>query len=490
MKNYILAIDQGTTSTRVVLLDKQARFVYQASKEHKQIYPKSSWVEHNPQEIWNNLIELLACLIKDSKIDPKEIASIGITNQRETSVIWNKKTGQPVYNAIVWQCRRTIDFCSKIKLEGKEALIKEKTGLVVDPYFSASKWKWILENDLSLNKDDLLAGTMDTFLISKLTGHKVHATDVSNASRTQLMNINTLNWDEELLKIFSVPSEILPQIKSSNEIFGYTKGLDVLPDGISISGVAGDQQAALFGQACFEEGTAKCTFGTGSFILINTGSQKIESQHKLLTTVAWKLKDQPVCYALEGGAFMCGAIVQWLRDNLRIILESSDIEALALEVEETGGVQLVPAFAGLGAPYWNPKARALLCGMTRGTGRAHIARAGLEAMAWQNVEILLAMQKDYKGELKNLRVDGGAIENNLLMQIQSDFLGKKLIRPQNKETTVMGAAFLAGLSVGFWSSLQEIKKLSSVDQEFLPSLSEEQRLKRFALWQEAVKKTF
>lgn len=490
---YIMAIDQGTTGTTVSILNQGGSLVAKSNQEYRQIFPKPGWVEHDPEDIWMSVKNTIQLCLKESKINPKEIAAIGITNQRETVVLWDKQTHRPVYNAIVWQCRRTQDFCLQLKKQKKDKMIRSKTGLVVDPYFSASKIRWILKNVPEVSKrakeKKVLAGTIDTFLLWRLTSGEAHKTDVSNASRTMLMNLKTCSWDKDLLKLFSIPQDVLPEIAPSSGIFGYTRGLGVLPDGIPIAGIAGDQQAALFGQTCFEAGEAKCTFGTGSFLLMNTGSQIVNSKSQLLTTVAWQLENQKVVYALEGGAFICGAAVQWLRDGLGVIRSSSEVEELARGVESSEGVEFVPALSGLGAPHWQADARGLICGLTRGSTKAHIARATLEAMALQNVDILRAMEKDLGKKLKGLKVDGGAVVNNLLMQMQSDFMGTKVTRPQMIETTSIGAAYLAGLGVGFWSSTQEIKKVWKVDRLFEPGLSPSSRKRRLESWQAALKRT-
>lgn len=490
----ILSIDQGTTGTSVHLVNKAGQIVASADREHPQIYPKPGWVEHRPEDIWQSVLFGIDEVLKSSKINPSSIRAIGITNQRETVVVWDRKTGQPVMNAIVWQCRRTTDFCVQLKKRRKETLLKKRTGLVIDPYFSASKIRWILDNVKGVKprarSGELAAGTIDTFLLWRLTGGGSHKTDVSNASRTQLMNISKLVWDAELLKLFGVPKALLPEICESNAIFGHTKGVPGLPDGIPIAGMTGDQQAALFGQAAFRVGEAKCTFGTGSFLLMNTGAKQIQSKSGLLTTVAWKLAgDKSVTYALEGGAFVCGAAVQWLRDELRLIHSASEVESLAREVDSAEGVQFVPAFVGLGAPHWSPEARGMIMGLTRGSGRGHIARAVLEAMALQNVDILLAMQKDLGKKLKSVRVDGGAVENDLLMQIQADYLGVTVSRPKVIESTTLGAAFLAGLGVGFWKSLDDVAKAWRLDREFKPSLSTADRKKRLQRWLIAINRT-
>lgn len=491
MEKFILALDQGTTGTTVSLLNKQAKMVATVNQEHPQIYPKAGWVEHDPEAIWTTVTTGIQKVLAMAGIKGAQIAAIGITNQRETVVMWDKATGKCVYNAIVWQCRRTTEFCAKLKKTKAAKIIQKKTGLVVDPYFSASKIRWLLENvngaRAQAKAGKLLAGTMDSFLLWRLSGGQVHKTDVSNASRTQLMNIQKGGWDPELLRLFSVPQNLLPEISPSNEIFGTTHGIHGLPDGLPIAGMAGDQQAALFGQTCFEAGAAKCTFGTGSFLLMNTGAKMVASKSGLLTTVAWQLKgEKKMTYALEGGAFICGAAVQWLRDQMQFFSSSAEVEMLASQVPSTEGVYLVPAFVGLGAPYWDPGARAALVGMTRGTSRAHLARATLEAMALQNVDILLAMEKDLGRKMKSLRVDGGAVKDDLLMQMQADFVGVPVERPQQTESTVLGAAFLAGLGVGFWSSLSEIKKVWAVDREFEPELNARARKQKLEEWHQAV----
>ena len=494
MTKYILAIDQGTTGTTVSLIRQDGSFVAKANKEYRQIYPRPGWVEHNPEDIWNSALSCVRQVFEMADVSGKEVAAVGITNQRETSLIWERKTGKPIYNAIVWQCRRTTNFCGGLKKKGLTKKIVKKTGLVVDPYFSASKLRWILGeipgSRARVRKGELVGGTIDTYLIWRLTGGDSHVTDVSNASRTQLMNIQTGQWDEELLKIYSVPEKLLPRISPSSGILGYTKSIPGLPDGIPISGVAGDQQAALFGQTCFRVGEAKCTFGTGSFILMNTGNQRLHSKSGLLTTVAWQLENQKeMTYALEGGAFICGAAVQWLRDEMKFFEKSFEVETLARSVEDSGGVEFVPALAGLGAPHWDPCARGTITGLTRGSHRGHIARATLDAMALQNVEILQAMEKDLGKKLRGLRVDGGAADNEFLMQLQSDYLGSKMLKPKVLETTAAGAAYLAGLGIGFWSDLKEIQKIWKVNREFRPNISKKQREQRFISWQRAISRT-
>lgn len=490
-KHYILAIDQGTTGTTVNILNSRGVVVGHASEEFRQIFPKPGWVEHRPMDIWKSVLSTIERGLKKAKVKGADIAAIGITNQRETVLAWDRKSSRPLYNAIVWQDRRTSDQCTAWKKEGIEAMIREKTGLVIDPYFSASKIKWLFENVSGLRRraedGEVAIGTIDTFLLWKLTGGAVHKTDVSNASRTQLMNIETGNWDSELLRFFDVPEAVLPEIVDSAGEFGVTRGLKILPDGIPITGIAGDQQAALFGQACFEEGDAKCTFGTGSFLLLNTGKRRVRSNAGLLTTTAWRLKgEREMTYALEGGAFICGAAVQFLRDQLGFIKKSSEVEQLAKKVKDTGGVEFVPALTGLGAPYWDPYARGLICGLTRGTTRAHIARATLEAMALQNTEILLAMQEDLGRELRSVRVDGGASVNGLLMQMQADYLGVDVTRPKMIETTSAGAAYLAALGVGIFSSVEDIRRIWKFDRTYRPKLDDAAREERLKRWRLAV----
>lgn len=492
MSRYIIAIDQGTTSTRTALINQAGGLVHQNNEDYPQIYPQPGWVEHDPEAIWQTTLNTLKRAIEQTRIEPSQVAAIGITNQRETVVVWDRKTGKPIYNAIVWQCRRTQDLCEKLKKNNKEKIIREKTGLVLDPYFSATKIQWILKNvpgaKERARRGELAVGTIDTFLLWRLTGGQVHKTDVSNASRTMLMNIRDAWWDKDLLKLFEIPEALLPEIAPSSGEFGRTQGLGVLPDGIPITGVAGDQQAALFGQTCFDVGEVKCTFGTGSFILINTGKKALKSKSKLLTTIAWKLKNEDMVYALEGGAFICGAAVQWLRDGLGFIHSSQEIEALAASVADTGGVEFVPALTGLGAPHWNPQARGVICGLTRGSTKAHIARATLEAMALQNVDILAAMQKDLGKKIKSIKVDGGASANNMLMQLQADYAGTAVSRPQIVESTALGAAYLAGLGVGLWKNVKELRQIWKVDQEFKVAMSLRVREERLKRWAEALKK--
>lgn len=491
MADVILAIDQGTTGTTVALVDRRGRLLGSVNNEFPQIYPEPGWVEHDPEAIWRSVLKGVRSLLRRKLAKPGDIVAIGITNQRETAMLWDRDTGQPLNNAVVWQCRRTTDFCQSLRDRGVEPTIRARTGLVLDPYFSASKFRWLLREtpDIrrKLSAGKVAAGTIDSFLLWRLTAGAVHATDVSNASRTSLMDIQTLEWSDDLLELFEVPRHILPEIQPSSAILGRTRKVPGLPDGIPIAGIAGDQQAALFGQACFKAGDAKCTFGTGSFILMNTGSQLMTSDAGLLTTVAWQLgQGNAPNYALEGGAFVCGAAVQWLRDQLGLIKTAPDIEPLAASVPDAAGVVFVPALTGLGAPHWDPDARGMLSGLTRGTNRAHIARATLDAMALQNAEILLAMEADLGKRLRPLRVDGGAAANNLLMQLQADYLGRKIIRPRMLETTVAGAAFLAGLGVGVWGSTSEIARVWESERDFTVALSPKKRSVIMARWQDAI----
>ncbi len=486
-----MSIDQGTTGSTVVLLDRVGSLVSQASVDYPQIYPKPGWVEHNPNDIWNSVKAAAEQAFDSVKATPKDILTIGITNQRETVIAWRRSTGEVLHNAIVWQCRRTTKMCNALKPKWVKK-IKSKTGLVLDPYFSASKMRWLIENvknvSQALAQKDLCFGTIDTFLMWKLSNGNIFATDVSNASRTMLMNLKTTTWDQSLLKLFKVPLWALPEIKSSAGLFGLTQYHSFVNQGTSITGVAGDQQAALFGQVCFTAGESKCTFGTGSFILMNSGEKLIHSKSGLLTTVAWKIGSQKTQYALEGGAFICGAAVGWLRDGLGIIQTSSGVEFLAKQVEDTGGVEFVPALTGLGAPHWAPSARGEITGLTRGSTKAHIARATLEAMALQNADILRAMEKDLKKKIRVLRVDGGAAENNLLMQLQANYLQARVDRPQQLETTAIGAGYLAGLGCGHWKNLNEIKNIWKKESEFKPALSLPLLTERLSRWKKAVAK--
>lgn len=494
MADVILAVDQGTTGTTIAVMAGDGRLLGSVNHEFPQIYPQPGWVEHNPDAIWSSVLKGIRAVLRKGLAKPGDIAAIGITNQRETALLWDRDSGKSMNNAIVWQCRRTTPFCEALKRAGHEPRVRAKTGLVLDPYFSASKFRWLLDNTPGigrrLSQGKVAAGTMDSFLLWRLTGGAVHATDVSNASRTSLLNLEEQTWDDELLGLFGVPRHMLPEVVPSSAILGHTKGLRELPDGIPIAGIAGDQQAALFGQACFKPGDAKCTFGTGSFILMNTGAERLDSEAGLLTTIGWQLgHGGPVSYALEGGAFICGAAVQWLRDELCIIRSAPDIESLAASVPDSGGVEFVPALAGLGAPHWDPEARGMICGLTRGSGRGHIARATLDAMALQNADILKLMEAEAGKRMKALRVDGGAAANNLLMQLQADYLGRKIIRPRVIETTVAGACFLAGLGVGLWNSTAEIAKVWGVDQEFRVALSPKKRANRWQAWHTAVART-
>lgn len=476
MKGYILSLDQGTTSSRAIIFNNTGKIVSVAQQEFRQIYPQPGWVEHNPVEIWSTQATVLTEAIIKAGLKPVDITAIGITNQRETTVVWDRSTGEPVYNAIVWQDRRTAAFCDSIK-EKHGSNIQAKTGLVIDAYFSASKIKWILDNVSGArekaSKGQLAFGTIDSWLVWNLTGKLVHVTDVTNASRTMIYNINSLQWDEELLDLFNIPISMLPKVSSSSEVYGETAG-QILAHKIPIAGIAGDQQAALFGQMCINKGMVKNTYGTGCFMLMNIGNKPIISKNNLITTIAWKINND-VVYALEGSIFMAGAIVQWLRDELKIISSSSDIEKLAATVPDSGGVYLVPAFAGLGAPHWNQHARGTMVGITRGTSSAHIARAALESIAFQTMDVLKAMEADAFASIRELRVDGGATANNLLMQMQADVLGVKVVRPQITETTAMGAAYLAGLAVGFWKDINDIEKQWVRDKEFIPGESVMQR---------------
>ncbi len=493
---HILTIDQGTTGTTASLMTVAGSVVARADLDYRQHYPKPGWVEHKPEEIWKSVTDTVTACLKKARVNPQSIAAIGLTNQRETVVLWDRNTGKSVGNAIVWQDRRTTDDCERMKAKGLEPGVKAKTGLLLDPYFSATKINWMLNNTSGLRaraeRGEIAVGTIDTFLLWRLTGGHSHKTDVSNASRTLLMNLESCEWDGELLKMFNVPEAILPSIESSSGLFGTTLGLRVLPDGIPITGIAGDQQSALFGQACFEVGEAKCTFGTGSFLLINTGHSRITSASGLLTTAAWRLKgEKKTTYALEGGAFICGAAVQFLRDQMGFIKEAKEIEKLAAQVADTGGVEFVPALTGLGAPHWDPRARGLISGLTRGTTRAHIARATLEAMALQNAEILISMSKDIASQgagLKSVRVDGGASANALLMQLQADYLGVDVVRPRVIETTSAGAAFLAGHGADLFGGLDAIKSVWRIDKTFKSKMTDESRASRLAAWSLAVQR--
>ena len=489
MKKYILAIDAGTTSSRAILFDKKGAQIAISQFEFTQIFPKESWVEHDPIEIWNTQLKAIKEVVKLAKIGFDEIDSIGITNQRETTVIWNKNTGKPVYNAIVWQDRRTASICDQIHNDGKSEIFYNKTGLLLDAYFSGTKIKWILDSDKKIRQQaqngELLFGTVDTWLIWNLTSRKIHATDCTNASRTLLFNIHELKWDKELISILNIPEKILPKVYNSSEKIALTDP-SLIGESIPICGVAGDQQAALFGQMCIHPGDVKNTYGTGCFCMMNTGSKAVKSNNRMLTTIGWKIGNDTV-YALEGSVFIAGAIVQWLRDQLNIIKNASEIEELAKSVQDNGGVTFISALAGLGAPYWNPNATGAIMGITRGTQKGHIARAALEAIALRSREIIIEMQKDSGTKFDKLKVDGGASNNNLLMQIQSNLLGTEVIRPKITETTALGVAFFAGLASGFWSSLEEVKSIWEMEREFTPNKSENDK-KIIDNWESRIKK--
>ncbi len=491
MNKYILALDQGTSSSRAIVFDEHGVTKAVSQKEFTQIFPKPGWVEHNPMEIWSSQAAVIAEAITSIDINGLNIAAIGITNQRETTIVWDAETGEPVYNAIVWQDRRTSEFCDGLKRDGRTDLIRSKTGLIIDAYFSATKILWILENvpgaRQRANEGKLRFGTVDTWLIWMLTRGEVHVTDVSNASRTMLFNIHSLQWDKELLELFDIPESMMPEVKSSSEIYGYTK-TTLFAHEVPIAGIAGDQQAALFGQMCTEPGSVKNTYGTGCFLLMNSGERPIMSSNNLLTTIAWKIGDK-VNYALEGSIFVAGSVVQWLRDGLGIIKSSSEIEALASSVEDNGGVYFVPALTGLGAPHWDQYAKGSIYGISRGTTAAHIARAALEGIAFQTMDIVAAMEKDAGVSLKELKVDGGASRNNLLMQFQADILGTSVIRPKVTETTALGAAYLAGLSVGFMEIIDHIKSQWGIETQFNPLASQEKLVELKSGWENAIKRT-
>ncbi len=497
--HFILALDQGTTSSRSMLFDKQGNIISVAQKEFKQIFPQPGWVEHDANEIWSTQFGTMAEAIAKAQITMNQVAGIGITNQRETTVVWDRKTSQPIHHAIVWQDRRTAAYCDELKLANQAGTIQQKTGLIIDAYFSATKLKWILDNvpgaRAKAQNGELAFGTIDTWLTWKLTNGEVHVTDVSNASRTMLFNIHTLQWDDELLKLFDIPAAVLPEVKPSSRIYGVTG--NIIPDsklssgasakeGIPIAGIAGDQQAALFGQMCTHPGMVKNTYGTGCFMLMNTGDKAITSKNNLLTTIAWQI-DGKTTYALEGSVFIAGAVVQWLRDELKIIRTSGEIEELAARVKDTGGVYLIPAFAGLGAPHWNQYARGTIFGLTRGSNNEHIAKAALDSIAYQTYDVLKAMEADSGIHIKELRVDGGATVNNQLMQFQSDILNTKVVRPKITETTALGAAYLAGLAVGYWKNLDDIQEQWQVDISFSPEMDDTARNELVNGWQRAVR---
>ena len=492
MKKYMMALDQGTTSSRAILFDKEGNLVATSQKEFTQFYPKPGWVEHNPMEIWGSQSGVMREVLETNGITPEQVCGIGITNQRETTIVWDKNTGKPVYNAIVWQCRRTSQICDELEAKGYKDKIKDKTGLILDAYFSATKIKWILDNVEGAREKaengELLFGTVDTWLIWNLTRGKVHVTDYSNAARTMLYNIKELKWDDEILEILDIPKSMLPDVKPSSYVYGHTDEYMLGGAEIPIAGCAGDQQAALFGQTCFEEGCAKNTYGTGCFMLMNTGEKMVESKNGLLTTIAWGV-DGKVEYALEGSIFIGGASIQWLRDELRILYDAKQSEFYAESVKDTNGVYVVPAFAGLGAPYWDMYARGSVMGLTRGANRAHLVRATLESIAYQVKDVLNAMQEDSGLELKNLKVDGGASANNFLMQFQSDILNVSINRPKVLETTALGAAYLAGLAVGFYENKEDIKKSVALEKEFEPNMSEEKRSLLYKGWKKAVNRS-
>ena len=489
MGKYVMALDAGTTSNRAIVFDKRGQIISVAQKEFTQIFPQPGWVEHDANEIWSTVLGVCVEAMANAGATADEIAGIGITNQRETTILWDKQTGQPIANAIVWQCRRTAEFCETLK--DKEEMIREKTGLIVDPYFSATKIRWLLDHVKGAReraeRGEILFGTVETWLIWKLTGGQVHVTDYSNASRTMMFNINTLCWDEEILSLLRIPKQILPEPRPCSEIYGHTAP-EVLPGRIPIAGAAGDQQAALFGQNCYEAGQAKNTYGTGCFLLMNTGETPIFSRHGLVTTIAWGVNGK-VNYALEGSIFVAGACVQWLRDEMEFIRDAAESEKLALSVEDTNGCYMVPAFTGLGAPYWDPYARGTIVGLTRGTNRNHIVRAALDSIAYQVVDVLNAMYEDSGTPLTSLNVDGGASKNDYLMQTQANLIGVPVRRPSCVESTAMGACFLAGLATGFYESMDEIKKNATVDRLFTPSIDEEKRRNMLKGWKEAVAHT-
>ncbi|MGF1704574.1 glycerol kinase GlpK [Enterovibrio baiacu] len=489
-KKYIVALDQGTTSSRAVVLDHNANMVSSSQREFTQIYPEAGWVEHDPMEIYATQSSTLVEALTKAGIRSDEVAAIGITNQRETTIVWNKETGKPVYNAIVWQCRRTAQICEELKARGLEEYVRENTGLLLDPYFSGTKVKWILDNVEGAREDaqagKLLFGTVDTWLVWKMTQGRVHVTDYTNASRTMLFNINDMKWDEKILDEMGIPASMMPEVKCSSEVYGQTniggKGGTRIP----IAGIAGDQQAALFGQMCVEAGQAKNTYGTGCFLLMNTGKEKVSSQNGLLTTLACGPKGEPA-YALEGSVFMGGASIQWLRDEMKLIADARDSEYFATKVDTSNGVYVVPAFTGLGAPYWDAYARGTIVGLTRGANGNHIVRATLESIAFQTRDVLDAMQADSGIRLSALRVDGGAVHNNFLMQFQADLLDTEVHRPRVTEVTALGAAYLAGLAVGFWTSIDELQNKAVIDRSFIPDSNEEKRNQRYKGWKRAVK---
>lgn len=492
MEKYILSLDQGTTSSRAILFNKKGEIVQVAQHEFTQIFPNPGWVEHNANEIWGSILAVIASCLAEANVKPEQIAGIGITNQRETAVVWDKNTGSPVYNAIVWQSRQTAEICEDLKAKGYNQLFKDKTGLLIDAYFSGTKVKWILDHvegaREKANRGELLFGTIDTWLIWKLSGGKAHVTDYSNASRTLMFNIHELKWDEELLEILTIPASMLPEVRPSSEIYAETVDYHFFGCNVPISGVAGDQQAALFGQACYEKGMAKNTYGTGCFMLMNTGDKAVKSEHGLLTTIAWGINGK-VEYALEGSIFVAGSAIQWLRDGLRMFKNASESEKYATTVESTDGVYVVPAFVGLGTPYWDSDVRGSVFGLTRGTTKEHFVRATLESLAYQTKDVLTSMEADSGISLKALRVDGGAVANSFLMQFQSDMLNVPVERPQISETTALGAAYLAGLAVGYWESQEEIASQWNMDHAFMPNMDEEKRADLYEGWRKAIKAT-
>jgi glycerol kinase len=491
-QQYILALDQGTTSSRAILFDREGRAVKTAQQEFEQLYPQPGWVEHRPEDIWSSQLNAVHVLLRESGIETDQIKAIGITNQRETTIIWNRETGEPIHNAIVWQCRRTAEDCDRMRTEGLAAMFQERTGLVLDAYFSGTKVRWLLDKvpgarELA-ERGSLAFGTVDSWLIWKLTGGRVHATDVSNASRTLMFNIERGEWDDELLAALNVPRSVLPHVAPSSALIGETDPA-LFGGSIPIAGIAGDQQAALFGQVCTTPGMSKNTYGTGCFMLLNTGEELVRSKSNLLTTVGWKIGDGPLEYALEGSVFIAGAAIQWLRDGLRIIGTAAETEALATSVEDNGGVYFVPAFVGLGAPHWDAYARGTIVGLTRGSTREHIARAALESIAYQTSDVLRCMRDDSGIDLTELRVDGGAARNDFLMQFQADILGIPVVRPVNTETTAAGAAFLAGLAVGFWPSVDDLAEMWQRERTFEPSMSKSERERLLSDWTRAVERS-
>ncbi|MDS3917252.1 glycerol kinase GlpK [Staphylococcus hominis] len=492
MEQYIMSIDQGTTSSRAILFNKEGQIQGVAQREFKQYFPKSGWVEHDANEIWTSVLAVMAEVINENEIDPEQIKGIGITNQRETTVIWDKKTGRPIYHAIVWQSRQTQHICNELKEQGHEKTFRNKTGLLLDPYFSGTKVRWILDNVKGAREKaengDLLFGTIDTWLVWKLSGGEAHITDYSNASRTLMYNIHELKWDDELLELLDIPKAILPEVKESSEVYAHTKDYHFFGQEVPIAGIAGDQQAALFGQACFERGDVKNTYGTGGFMLMNTGEEPVTSESGLLTTIAYGL-DGKVNYALEGSIFVSGSAIQWLRDGLRIINSAPQTENYATRVNSTDNVYFVPAFVGLGTPYWDSEARGAIFGLTRGTEKEHFIRATLESLCYQTRDVMEAMSKDSGIEVNNLRVDGGAVKNNFIMQFQADIVDTSVERPEVQETTALGAAYLAGLAVDFWEDKKDIADGWKLEKEFNPEMSEETRTKLYKGWKKAVEAT-